>query len=147
MPEFAPGNIFRNEALKKRIIDNVNPFKESQENFRKQPDVYYRMVDVAHRIAESMGGKVIGSGAQRIVIERPDGKVLGIYKYPKIYNETHLKKQFYTARILHTLFPQFYPKVYAAGLSSSFPKQLECVAPLLQKILLSMCFLLLLLKK
>ena len=36
-------------------------------------------------------------------------------------------------RILHTVFPEFFPEMYSAGISSSLPKNLQFATPLIRK--------------
>ena len=148
MPELGPNFEARKNVTKKKIISALEDlksvdrdaiFNRNVPNFggfgeRREWWERYPVPEWIRFLAEEVGGHILGAGGERAVIDLGNGKLLGIYRENKDLNAKDLKALFHTFKVLHILFPQHFPHMYAAGISSSLPKNLQFLGKLFRKV-------------
>jgi hypothetical protein len=65
------------------------------------------------KVLKTSGKKILGSGAECIATDEGNGRVL-VMKYREFSNPIEAKKEFYLHKILSTIFPKNFPKMYAS---------------------------------
>jgi hypothetical protein len=70
---------------------------------------------LAKMLSKELGWKVEGAGVERVVIDIGEGKTLGIYRHARHETREVRRAKLLTNRILFTLFPTAFPKMYDSG--------------------------------